>query len=161
MGSPGFTLIHVIISIVGIVSGLVVVGGLLSANRMPILTAIFLVFTILTSVTGFFFHDPHVTPGQIVGALSLVLLAIAVCAYYVFHLRGLWRLAYLGTAVASLYLNCFVLVAQSSLKVPQFHAAAPNGTEPPFVITQAIVLLTFVVLGLLSLGRFHPEAETP
>jgi hypothetical protein len=156
MGSPTFTLIHVIISIIGIVSGLVVVGGLLSANRMPIITAIFLFTTILTSVTGFFFHDPHVTPGQIVGGLSLVILAIAVVAYYVFHLRGIWRIAYAGTAVASLYLNCFVLVAQSFAKVPQFHAAAPNGTEPPFVMTQVVVLLTFVVLGLLSLWRFYP-----
>ena len=156
MGSPAFTLVHVIISVIGIVSGLVVVGGLLSANRMPIITGIFLVTTILTNITGFFFHNVHVTPGQIVGALSLVLLAIAVCAYYVFHLQGIWRLAYLGPAVASLYLNCFVLVAQLFLKVPQFHAAAPNGSEPPFVITQGVVLLTFVVLGLLSLGRFHP-----
>jgi hypothetical protein len=91
-----------------------------------------------------------------VGALSLALLAIAIASYCVFHLRGFWRIAYLGTAVASLYLNCFVLVAQSFLKVPQFHAAAPNGTEPPFVITQVVVLVTFVVLSLLSLGRFHP-----
>ena len=156
MGSPALTLFHVIISVIGIFSGLIVVGGLLSANRMPIVTAIFLFTTILTNVTGFFFHDPHVTPGQIVGGISLVLLAIAVAAYYMFHLRGIWRLAYLGAAVASLYLNCFVLVAQLFLKVPQFHAAAPTGSEPPFAITQASVLVVFVILGLLSLGRFHP-----
>jgi hypothetical protein len=157
MASPAFTLFHVIISIIAIVSGLVVVGGLLSANRMPIITAIFLLTTILTTVTAFFFYDPHVTPGQIVGVLSLVLLAIAVAGYYVFHLGGIWRVAYVGTAVASLYLNCFVLVAQLFLKVPQFHAAAPTGSEPPFAITQGIVLLVFVILGFASVRRFHPD----
>jgi len=157
MASQGFTLFHVVISLIGIFSGLVVVGGLISGNRMPILTAVFLLFTIATSVTGYLFHNDHVTPAQIVGGLSLALLAIAATGYYVFRLGGIWRIAYAGSAVAALYLNFFVLVVQSFLKVPQFHALAPKGTEPAFVITQGIVLLTFVVLGLVSIARFRPE----
>jgi hypothetical protein len=157
MASQAFTLFHVVISLIGIVAGLVVVGGLLSANRMPVLTAVFLVFTALTSITGFLFHDAHVTPGQIVGAISLVLLAIAAVGYYLFHLEGIWRVAYAATAIASLYFNFFVLVVQSFLKVPQFHALAPKGSEPPFAITQGVVLLFFVLLGVVSVMRFRPR----
>jgi hypothetical protein len=157
MGSPAFTLFHVVISFIGIVSGLIVLGGLISANRMPILTTIFLLFTALTTITGYFFHDAQITPAQIVGGISLVLLAIAACGYYVFHLQGIWRAAYAGTAVASLYLNFFVLVVQSFIKVPQFHALAPKGSEPPFAITQGIVLLLFVILGVVSVRRFRPD----
>lgn len=156
MDSTAFTLFHVVISLIGIVSGLLVLGGLLSANRMPIITAVFLFTTVLTSVTGYFFHHDHITPAQIVGALSLVLLAIAAAGYYVFRLRGIWRIAYAGTAVASLYFNFFVLVVQSFLKVPQFHALAPKGSEPPFAITQAVVLLLFILLGLAAVRRFQP-----
>jgi len=156
MDSTAFTLFHVVISFIGIVSGLLVLGGLLSANRMPVLTAVFLFTTALTSITGYFFHHDHVTPAQIVGALSLVLLAIASAGYYVFGLRGIWRIAYAGTAVASLYLNLFVLVVQAFLKVPQFHALAPKGSEPPFAITQGIVLLMFILLGLVAVRRFRP-----
>jgi hypothetical protein len=150
------TFTHVIISLIGIFTGLVVMGGLLSSNRMPAWTALFLVTTVLTSVTGFFFHNTHVTPGQIVGAISLLLLALAVAGLYAYDLRGIWRAVYVVGAVGSLYLNVFVLVVQSFVKVPQLHALAPKGSEPPFAITQAVVLITFLVVGVLALRGFNP-----
>ena len=159
MGSQALTFVHVIISLFGIFTGLVVMGGILSSNRLPGWTAAFFATTVLTSVTGYFFHNTHVTPGQIVGALSLVLLAGALVAFYVFDLRGIWRAVYVIGAVASLYLNVFVLVVQSFLKAPALHVLAPKGTEPPFALTQAVVLLAFVVLGIFALLRFRPSAQ--
>lgn len=159
MGSAALTIVHVIISLFGIFTGLVVMGGILSSNRLPGWTAAFFAATVLTSVTGYFFHDTHVTPGQIVGAISLALLAGALVAFYVFDLRGIWRVVYVVGAVASLYLNVFVLVVQSFLKAPALHMLAPKGTEPPFALTQAVVLLAFIVLGALALFRFRPAAQ--
>jgi len=154
--SPAFTLFHVAISLLGIVSGLGVLYGLERNERLPTATALFLASTVLTSVTGYFFHRDHILPSHIVGGISLVLLAVAIAAYYRFHLRGLWRPAYVVTAVMALWLNVFVLVAQLFLKVPALHALAPKGSEPPFAIAQGIVLLVFVVLGFLALRRFRP-----
>ena len=156
MDSQALTLVHVAISLIGIASGLVVLYGLLNARRMSAMTAVFLVTTVLTSVTGYFFHRDHILPSHIVGAISLVLLAAAIAAYYTFRLAGYWRPVYVITAVMALYLNVFVLVAQSFLKVPVLHALAPKGSEPPFAIAQGIVLLAFVVLGFLAVRRFRP-----
>jgi hypothetical protein len=156
MDSQALTLVHVAISLIGIASGLVVLYGLLNARRMSAMTAVFLVTTVLTSVTGYFFHRDHVLPSHIVGAISLVLLAAAIAAYYAFRLVGYWRPVYVITAVMALYLNVFVLVAQSFLKVPALHALAPKGSEPPFAVVQGIVLLAFVVLGFLAVRRFRP-----
>jgi hypothetical protein len=91
--------------------------------------------------------------------LSLILLLGAVVAYYAFHLEGIWRLIYVGCAVAALYLNVFVLVAQGFLKVPFLHDFAPTGSEPPFAIAQGIVLLIFVALGIFAALRFRPRTE--
>lgn len=156
MDSQALVLIHVAISLIGIASGLIVLCGLLTANRMSGMTLVFLVTTILTSVTGFFFHRDHLLPSHIVGILSLVLLAIAVAALYAYRLRGFWRPTYVVTAVASLYLNVFVLVAQGFAKVPALHVLAPEGKEPPFAIAQGIVLVVFLVLGWLAVRRFKP-----
>jgi hypothetical protein len=156
MDSPTFTLFHVVLSLVGIASGLVVLYGLLNANRMPATTAVFLVTTVLTSVTGYFFHRDHIMPSHIVGAISLVLLAAAIAGYYAFRLGGFWRPVYVVTAVMALYLNVFVLIVQSFLKVPALHALAPKGSEPPFAVAQGIFLLAFVVLGFLAVRRFRP-----
>jgi hypothetical protein len=147
---------HVAISLIAIVSGLIVLYGLLNSNAMPRMTALFLATTILTSATGYFFHRDHLLPSHIVGAISLVLLAFAVVALYAYRLRGAWRAVYLATAIASLWLNVFVLVAQGFAKVPALNALAPHGNEPPFAIAQGIVLIVFVVLGFLALRRFHP-----
>jgi hypothetical protein len=156
MDSQAFTLFHVVISLIAIASGLVVLYGLLSSNAMPAMTAVFLATTVLTSVTGYFFHRDHILPSHIVGAISLALLAAAIAAYYAFRLAGFWRPVYVVTAVMALYFNVFVLVVQSFLKLPALHALAPKGSEPPFAVAQGIVLLAFVVLGVLAVRRFRP-----
>lgn len=156
MDSQGLTLFHVAISLIAIVSGLVVAYGLLTVNRMRGVTLMFLVTTIATSVTGFLFHRDQVLPSQIVGGISLVLLAVTCAALYIYDLRGIWRAVYAAGAVTCLYLNVFVFVAQLFLKIPSLHELAPQGSEPPFAITQGIVLVLFAVLGVSAVKRFRP-----
>jgi hypothetical protein len=153
-----FTILHVIISLVAIASGLVVMFGMLGSQRMPALTGIFLVTTILTSVTGLMFPFTELLPSHVLGIISLVLLAIACLALYGRHLTGFWRPVYVVTALVSLYLNVFVLVIQSFLKIPALHALAPG--NPPnatiFAITQGVVLLLFAVAIFSVWRRFRP-----
>jgi hypothetical protein len=149
---------HVILSLVGILSGLVVLYRLLFGGESGAWTALFLITTILTSLTGFPLPPFGFDPPRAVGVLSLVLLLAAVAAYYAYHLAGIWRLIYVVCAVAALYLNVFVLVAQGFLKVPFLHDLAPTGSEPPFAIVQGIVLLVFIVLGISAARRFHPKS---
>jgi hypothetical protein len=156
-----FTFLHVIISLIGIGSGLVVLYGLLVGKRLDGVTAIFLLSTVLTSVTGFFFPFEHLLPSHIVGIISLGLLALAILARYSFHLAGVWRSTYVVSAVMALYLNCFVLVVQAFLKAPALHALAPNGKEPPFLATQLILLALFVVLAILAAKRFKNADSAP
>jgi hypothetical protein len=156
-GMTTFTFVHVVITLVAIVSGLAALFGMLGNRRMDGLTAIFLLFTVLTSVTGFLFPFHGMTPAIIVGIISCVLLALALAGRYLFRLAGAWRWIYVVTAVMALYLNCFVLVVQSFLKIPALHALAPKGNEPPFGIVQGIVLILFVVFGVLAVRRFHPR----
>ena len=155
-----YTLIHVAISLVGIVSGLFVLFGMLGGKRLDGLTSLVLFTTGLTSVTGFGFPFKHLEPPHIVGIVSLVVLLLAILARYTFHLAGHWRAIYVITAVMALYFNFFVLVVQGFLKVPALHALAPNGNEAPFVIVQGIVLVLFIVLDVLAVKRFHPQSET-
>ena len=157
MSLATFTLLHVVISLIGIGSGVVVLWGLLASKPLNGITAIFLITTILTSVTGFMFPFEHVTPGIILGVISLVLLAFAVLGRYALHLNGSWRAIYVVTAGLSLYLNVFVLIVQLFAKVPALHALAPQGKEPPFAIAQLIVLVTFLALIFLATKKFHPE----
>jgi hypothetical protein len=157
MSTAAFTTLHVAISLAGIASGIVVVVCMLTSTELDFWTGVFLATTVLTSATGFLFHAEKVLPSHIVGVLSLVLLAAAILALYAFGLAGAWRTVYVITAVTSLYLNVFVLVVQSFLKVPALHALAPKGSEPPFAIAQGIVLILFVALGVLAVRRFHPE----
>jgi hypothetical protein len=133
------------------------------SKRMPGLTAIFLAFTILTSASGFLFPPllfERLSPGQMIAILSLVLLAIACFALYGMKLAGTWRWIYALTALVSLYLNVFVLVIQSFLKVPALHALAPSvpPAELPFAIVQGIVLVFFVVviIGVIRRYRLPP-----
>ena len=156
MDSQAFTQFHVALSLVGILSGLIVLYGLIKSDRMPRMTLLFLVTTVLTSVTGFFFQRDHIMPSHITGIISLVFLAVTLLALYAYHLRGFWRTVYVIGAVISLYLNVFVLVVQLFLKVPAIHAFAPNGNEPPFAIAHGCVLLLFIVLGVLAVKRFRP-----
>ena len=130
-----FTLVHVVLSLVGIFAGLVVLFGMFSSKRLTGWTALFLATTVLTSVTGFFFPLDHLLPSHIVGILSLVVLAVAILALYAYHLAGSWRWIYVAGAVVALYLNVFVGVVQAFQKVPPLSALAPTQSEPPFVIT--------------------------
>ena len=158
MSLSTFTMLHVIISLIGIVSGFVVLSGLLDSRTMPGMTALFLLTTILTSATGFLFPFEKLLPSHMVGILSLVLLAIACIALYVMNLAGAWRWIYASTAMAALYLNVFVLVIQSFLKIGPLHALAPSvpPSEPPFAVVQGIVLLFFVVAIIGAVRRFRP-----
>ena len=161
MSLATFVQVHVVISLIGILAGLVVMFGMLGSNRMPGLTAIFLLFTILTSATGFVI-PPLLTekllPSHIVGVLSLVLLLIACFALYGQGLSGVWRPIYVVTALLSLYLNVFVLVIQSFLKVPALHALAPSvpPAEPPFAVAQGIVLVFFAIMIIGAIRRYRP-----
>jgi hypothetical protein len=158
MDSPAFTLFHVAISLIAIICGVAVVYGFLAGKRLDGMTLVFLVTTVATSVTGFFFHRDQVLPSHIVGVISLVLLAAAIIALYGLRLRRLWRIVFIVGVVASFYLNVFVLIIQGFLKVPSLHALAPTQTEPPFLAIQGLALVAFAVIGILSLLRFRPRA---
>ena len=152
-----FTKLHVVISLIGIVSGLVVMFGLLAGQKLNRWTALFLISTVATSVTGFFFPFHGVTPAIVVGIISLVLLAVATVARYARHLAGAWRWIYVVTAMISLYLNVFVLVVQLFQKVPALKALAPTQSEPPFAVTQLVVLALFVLLTIIAAIKFRGE----
>jgi hypothetical protein len=158
MSTSTYTLLHVLISLIGIGSGIVVLWGMIRDKALDGITAIFLITTVLTSLTGFGFPFHHVTPGIIVGAISLVLLAIAILARYGFQLSGPWRRTYVITASMALYLNVFVLVVQSFEKAPSLRALAPTQSEPPFVGTQCVVLVVFIILTILAGKNFHPAS---
>lgn len=160
MSTATFTLLHVIISLVGIGSGLVVMFGMLASKRLDGWTALFLATTVLTSVTGFLFHSAHFGPPHVIGLLSLVLLVLAILARYSYHMAGSWRWVYIVTALLSQYLNVFVAVVQSFQKLPLLQPLAPTGTEAPFVIAQGLVLLAFIVVTVLALKRFHPARDS-
>ena len=159
MSTSAFTLLHVIISLVGIATGLVVAAGLLSSNRRDGWTTVFLATTVLTSVTGYFFPRDHILPSHIVGAISLVVLATAILAFYRYRLEGSWRWVYVVTALVALYLNVFVAVFQSFQKIPFLNALAPTQGEPPFIVAQVVVLLAFIAIGFVALRTFRPAAE--
>jgi hypothetical protein len=156
MSTATFTAVHVALSLVGIGAGLVVLYGMLGGKLFGRWNGLFLLTTIATSVTGFGFPFDHLLPSHKVGIVSLVLLAVALLALYGGHLSGVWRPTYVITAVMALWLNTFVLVAQLFLKVPALHAVAPNGKEPPFAISQLVVLVIFIVLGVKAVKRFRP-----
>ena len=155
MSTSTFTVVHVVLSLIGIFAGVIVLLGMLSSKRLNGWTTVFLVTTVLTSVTGFFFPRDHLLPSHIVGIISLVVLAVAILALYVYHLAGSWRRIYVVSAVLALYLNIFVGVVQAFLKVPFLNALAPAQTEPPFLITQLVVLTLFVVLTVVAAIRFR------
>jgi hypothetical protein len=150
-----FTLIHVVLSVAGIFTGFVVVFGLLIANPLNGWTALFLGTTVLTSVTGFFFPIHGLTPGLVIGVLSLIALAIAIFGRYQRHLAGGWRRGFVISSMIALYFNTFILVVQLYEKVPALKALAPMQSEAPFKITQLTVLVLFIVLTILATVRFR------
>jgi hypothetical protein len=151
-----YTIIHVLISLVGIFTGLIVLFGMLAGKRLDGWTKWFLVTTVLTSVTGFFFPFHGFTPAIGLGIISLLVLAIAIYARYPRQLAGHWRWIYVVGAVISLYFNVFVGIVQSFEKIPALTAMAPTQTEPPFKLTQLVVLALFIVLGIVAAIRFRP-----
>jgi len=151
-----FTKIHVAISLIGIASGAVLALALMAGRFLRRVNAHFLVTTILTSVTGFFFPFHGVTPAIVFGVLSLLALGFTLLAYYGKHLAGGWRRTFVLTALFALYLNCFVLVAQSFQKIPSLHALAPTGTEVPFKVTQLILLVVAIIVMVIADKRFRP-----
>jgi hypothetical protein len=157
MTTHAYTLVHTVISLVGIFSGFVVMYGLLTGKRLKGWTALFLATTVATSVTGFGFPFHRLSPPHIVGIISLVVLTLAIVARYPLHLAGAWRWIYVITAVIALYLNVFVGVVQAFQKIPALHAIAPHQSEPPFVVTQLVVLAIFVLLAIMATGRFRLE----
>lgn len=156
MSLATFTLVHVLISVVGIGSGLIVLERLLRNRALGLSNTIFLVTTIATSVTGFLFPFRGFTPADAVGAISLAILAVALFALYAGNLIGAWRWIYVVTAVTALYLNVFVGVVQAFQKVGRLRMLAPTQTEPPFAAAQGAVLVVFLILGFLALRRFRP-----
>lgn len=148
-----FTILHVIISLIGIAAGIVALGQVIAGHRLTIWNSIFLVTTIATSVTGFFFHSTSFGPPHVVGVISLIDLAVALVALYVRHLAGIWRPIYAITATIALYLNAFVGVVQAFQKLPVFQVLAPTQSEPPFLIAQTVLLIAFAVVGFVSVKR--------
>jgi hypothetical protein len=157
MSLQSYTLIHVVISVIGIASGVVMLYGLLKNKRLDAWTAVFLISTVLTSVTGFGFPFDHLLPSHKVAILSLVALAIAAVARYPLHFAGAWRRTYVICACVALYFNCFVLVFQLFEKVPALKALAPTQKEPPFAVAQLLLLTLFVVLTVFAAKRFRSE----
>ena len=144
---------HVVISLIAILSGLVVLWGLLQARVSGATTVVFLLTTAATSISGFFFHRDHLLPSHIVGIVALVVMLPTLLAIYTFHLRGAWRPVYVVGAIVSLWFNVFVLIAQAFLKVPALHELAPNGSEPPFAVAQGVVFAIFIAITVLALRR--------
>jgi hypothetical protein len=161
LSTSAFTVFHVALSLIGIAAGVFVVAGMLGSRSPTGWTAAFLGATVATSVTGFFFPHDQVLPSHIVGALSLVVLAVAILALYRYRLGGPWRWIYVITAIAAMYLNVFVAAVQAFLKMPFLHALAPTQSAPPFVIAQLIVLVAFVALGVVAVKAFHPQMPEP
>jgi hypothetical protein len=156
-GVTTFTFVHVLLSLIGIFSGFVVVFGLLAAKRLDGWTALFLITTVATSVTGFMFPFHKFLPSHGVGIVSLIALGIAIYARYARHLAGGWRRTYVITAVIALYLNVFVLIVQVFQKVPALRAMAPTQSEPPFLGAQICCMALFIVLGIFAASRFRNE----
>jgi hypothetical protein len=161
MSTATYTFIHVVISLVGILSGFVVMLGLLTSKRLDGWTAVFLATTVATSVTGYGFPTDHLLPSQVVGAISLVVLTVAIIARYGRHLAGGWRKTYVITAAIALYLNVFVAIVQAFLKVASLKALAPTQHEPAFLVAQVGAMTLFVVLTIIAAIKFRGGAVRP
>jgi hypothetical protein len=161
MSTSDFTQFHVFLSLIGIFAGIVVVLAMLASIRLPVLTAVFLLTTVATSVTGFMFHFASFGPPEIIGVISLIVLGVAILALYGYKLAGAWRRIYVATAVLALYLNVFVGIVQTFQKVPFFHALAPTQTELPFALAQGVVLIAFVALGIAAAKKFRAPTPGP
>lgn len=159
LGMTPLTVFHVVLSLIGIGSGLVVLYGLVTSKQLRGWTAVFLLSTLATSVTGFMLPFIRFLPSHATGIVSLIVLAATIPALYVYRLAGRWRKVYVIGAVLALYLNVFVLVVQLFLKVPALKAIAPTQSDPPFAIAQGVVLLSFVVFGIAAVRKFRASPD--
>jgi hypothetical protein len=155
MSLHAFTILHVVICIVELFAGAVVMWQMLAGRRSG-LNGVFLATAALTTITGFLFPFHGMTPAIKLGFITLPFLLLAALAFYTGRLRGAWRVIYVLSVVILLYLDAFVAVVQSFLKIGPLHVLAPTGKEPPFAIAQGVVLLAFIVIGYFAVKRFHP-----
>ena len=153
-----YTLAHVLLSLVAILSGLVVLRGLLAARLLPRWTPLFVWTTVATTLTGFGFPFNGFTPAIGTGIVSSVVLVFLLIALHAKKLAGAWRKVYVITAIVSVYLNVFVLIVQSFQKIAFFKALAPTQSEPPFQIAQGAALVLMIVLAVLAVRKFRPIA---
>jgi hypothetical protein len=160
LGLSTFTFIHTILSIVALLSGIVVMLGLLGSRGMPALTALYLLTAVVTSATGFGFQTGTFGASKWVGVISLVALLMAIVARYVLHFAGAWRWIYAVGVVLGVYFLVFVAIAQAFMKIPALHAMAPTLSEPPFAVAQLVALAVFVGLAILAAIKFHPAGAT-
>ena len=158
-GMTPLTFIHVLISLIGVLSGAAVLVGLLAGKRLDAWTTIFLSTTVLTSITGYFFPFHKLLPSHIIGAVSLVALAVALVARYAKNMAGPWRRTYVISAMLAFYLNVFVLIFQGFLKRAALHALAPTQSEPPFLISQIVVMIAFIILTIIAVKRFSMRSS--
>jgi hypothetical protein len=152
-----YTIIHTLISLAAIFTGLVVLFGMLAGKRLDGWTKWFLVTAVATTVTGFFFPFHGFTPAIALGIISLPVLALAIYARYSRDLAGHWRWIYVVSAVTTLYFNVFVLIVQSFEKIRALKAMAPTQTEGPFKLAQLTALALFVLLAIVAAVRFRPQ----
>jgi hypothetical protein len=158
MSTGLFTGIHVFLSLVGIVTGFIVMFGMIGGKKLPKWAAWFFVTNILTDVTGFLFPFKGITPGIIIGALSLVVLLVAMIGYYGKRLTGGWRARYVITVAVALWFNVFILIVQSFEKIAALKEIAPTQASPPFGIAQLCALVLLIILTTLAFRRFRPAA---
>jgi hypothetical protein len=157
-GMTAFTFVHVVLSLIGIVAGAVVMYGLVTAKRLEGWTVLFFAAMVATSVTGFGFSSANFLPSHWVGVISLVVLAVAILARYVFHLAGPWRWIFVVAVVAAFYFDVFVAIVQAFQKIPALRAIAPTQSEPAFAIAQLAALALFIVLGIVAVVASRREA---
>jgi len=151
-----FTFIHVALSLIGIGAGFFVMFELLTSRPLRILTALFFLSTIGTSLTGFLFPNKTVTPGIVLGVLSMIVLILALFAKHAKKLAGPWRPTYVVSVCFAFYFNFFVLVAQAFAKVPALKQVAPTMASPAFGLAQLVLLFIFVLLTIRAVKRYRP-----
>ena len=150
------TSVHVVISLLALAAGLVLLASLIAGRHEPVTAALFLATTLATSLTGFLFPSPPVTPAQVFGVISVVTLAVAIYAVYRVRPSGRWRTVYVVASVFALYLNAFVGVVQAFQKIGPLHRLAPTQTEPAFIAAQSLLLVVFAIAGYLCVRQVRP-----
>jgi hypothetical protein len=161
MSIETFTLIHVVISLIGIGAGYVYLLGVLKGTHLNRWNTVFLVTTIATSVTGFLFPFVTLLPSHVFGAISLLVLAVAILALRTFDAPGAWRKTYIVCAAIALYLNSFVGMVQAFQKIPLLRSLAPTQSELPFAAAQLLLLVLMASLTTIACLRFRDRRSTP